>query len=172
MMSFMLIVLPLAAFANRYTVKLTTAELSTVSPQDTTLGNYYMAEVNVPEIPKGAELFGAFLELIVDVSSRDVNGFTNDTPIFEVYALDAEPGSELDPSKFRTPSSMRRNIRVGEGRRVRIDIIDVVKEFMEDSSCNHGLVLGSLSNTRDGLFTIKSSEGTVGTITYYYLTGE
>jgi hypothetical protein len=157
------------AIADQYIAELTTTDVRSVSPQDTTLGRFYLVAIDVPEVFSGKTIVAAVLELNMDAESKDVNGFVNDTPILEVYALNGELLDEADPKKFIMPSSMRRNIRVGEDRRIRIDISEVVRDFIENPSNNHGLVLGSLSNSRDGLFTVRSSRGIMGKITYYFL---
>ena len=40
-----------------------------------------------------------------------------------------------------------------------LDITDIVRSFLADPGSNHGLVVGSLSGSRAGLFTLK--EGTI-----------
>ena len=68
--------------ADKYTVELGTEEFNTVSPNDTTLGNYYVAKVELPNVIEGKELFRAILELTVDVAAKEIEGFTNETPMF------------------------------------------------------------------------------------------
>ncbi len=157
------------ALAARCTVALTSADLTAVVPEDTSLGNYYLAAVTVPEILDGKELLRATLELNVDVSAREVADYVNDTPLLEVYTLTDNMGAELQPGKFRTPSPMRRNVRVGTDRHVRIDVTEAVREFIRNPSSNHGLVIGSLTNRREGLFTVRPVGGAAATITYYYV---
>ncbi|MHC4060673.1 MAG: hypothetical protein ACYSR6_03545 [Planctomycetota bacterium] len=152
------------ALAERYAVELGANELNAVSPKDTTLGNYYVVKVGVPDVLDGKELFKAILELTVDVAATEVEGCPNETPILEVYALTDEMENELDSSKFKTPTPLRRNIRVGNNRHIRMDITQIVKDYIKNPENNHGLVFGSLSNSRDGLFTVKSSGGALGVI--------
>ena len=155
--------------ADRYAVTLNGNDIVAVSPVDTTLGNAYVSAVMIPEVLKEKKLLAAILELTVDVSACEVDGYLNDTPLLEVYALTGTMESGVDPEKFRTPSPMRRNVRIGSNRRVRIDITQAVRRFVSDPLSNHGLVIGSLTARREGLFTIVPVDGALGKITFYYV---
>ena len=157
------------AAAQKRVIKLGANELKAISPKDKTSGNYYFVKVEVPDVLKTKELFKAFLELTLDVAAKELDGYTNETPLLEVYALTGELENELDSSKYKTPTPLRRNIRIGNNRHVRLDITQTIRNYVKNPESNHGLVIGSLSNSRDGLFSVKSSGGALGTITYYYL---
>jgi hypothetical protein len=157
------------SLAERIAVAVDANSLTTITPQEEGLGNYYLLQIDVPEKLNGKEFLGAFLEFNADVAARSINDYINDTPVLEVYALSEDYGNELDPSKFNTNSLMRRNIRSGNNRSIKIDIKKIVKDVMSNPQNNHGIMIGSLTNSRDGLFTIKSSNGRLATITYYYM---
>jgi hypothetical protein len=155
--------------AEHYTVALGTNDIRTITPQDESLGKFYLVSIDVPTVLEDKDLLGAFLEILVDVDSRPADGVSNEFPMLEVYALTEDFVSELNPSKLTMPSPMRRNVVVGEDRTVKIDIREVVRKYMASPEDNHGLILGSLTNARDGLFELKSSNGRLATLTYYYL---
>jgi hypothetical protein len=165
----LLLIVSVESYAEKHIVEIGSDVLTSITPVDESLGNYYVLQLDIPNVLTGKEFLGAFLEFTADVSARSINEYTNDTPVLEVYALSENYNNELDPSKFETPSPMKRNIPIGNNRNVKIDIKEVVKELMSNPNNNHGLVLGSLTNTRDGLFTIKSSNGRLAIITYYYM---
>ena len=156
------------AKADRIAVKLTESDIKTITPADQSLGSYYVAKIDLPLEIVGKELLGGILEVAVDVGARNVGDYTNEAPMLEVYALTGDLGETLDPSKFKTPSPARRNVVAGSNRNVRINITEIVKDFIRNPSSNHGIVFGSLTNTRDGYFDLKASGGALATITYLY----
>ena len=116
--------------------------------------------------------FHAFLELAVDVDVREVSGYWDDSPLIEVFALTGTLSGEPDPSRFAEVNApMARNVAVGENRRVVIDITEAVSEYLADPGSNHGLILGSLTRRRDGLFTVRTGSlgaGVVARVTYFW----
>jgi hypothetical protein len=107
----------------------------------------------------------------VDVSSRASEGLQNETPLFEVYALKSAFSGEVDPDQFQEQDlPTTRPVVVGSGRRVVIDITEAVGCYVADPAGNHGLIVGSLTGARDGLFTIRSGDfgpSTLGRITSF-----
>ena len=168
---FVVVLVP-STHADRHTVELTAKELTAFTPSNTAYGDYYVVTIDVPDVLQGKELLGAFMEFVVDVDSRTINEVSNETPMLELYALSEDFGNELEPGKLEKNTPTRRNVVVGDNRRVKIDITPIVKGFLANPNSNHGLVLGSLSNARDGLFDVKSANGRLATITYYYTSSE
>lgn len=156
------------ADAEKREVKLRSADITVVAPEDTSRGDFYVVRIDVPPVAENKELLKAILEFTMDVSAISINDYVNDTPVFEVYASTADFDGRLNTEAFRRPSSMRRNVRDGENRLVKIDVTEVVKAFLAEPSSNHGLIAGSLTGVRDGVFVIKPSGGTYAKITYYY----
>jgi hypothetical protein len=98
-----------------------------------------------------------YLELYFDVESREVDGYLDETPFLEIYTLNQEFAGELDPSQFTTRTSPTvRNVVVGQNRRVVIEITEIVQSYIDNPSGNHGLIIGSLTGNRSGLFSIKT----------------
>ena len=157
------------AHAESHTESLDASDFRTITPEGDSLGSYYLVRIDVPRVLEGKEFLGTILEITVDVDARAIDGIKNQTPMLEVYALTDDLSNELDPSKFRPHSTMRRNVVVGTNRTIKIDIQEAIAKFMSDPESNHGLVLGSLTNTREGLLDVKSVDGRMAKITYYYM---
>jgi hypothetical protein len=156
------------AQAGRSVVNLKSNEFTTVIPKDVKLGKIYTVAIDVPNAVKNTELLKAFLEIKADVSSVSVGDYVNDTPVVEVYSLTDDFDGVFNSEILRIQSPVRRNVRVGQDRTIRIDITSIAKEFIADPSTNHGLIVGSLTGSRDGVFNVKSSSGIYARITYYY----
>ncbi len=159
-----------AADAGRVSVYVTPADLSTYSPADATLGDYYVLQFEVPDEIKGQPVRWAFLELFCDVSAKEMSGYLNEAPLIEVYALSSTFSGTLDPSQFEPQTlPLVRNVAAGLNRRVVIDITEIVKSYIKNPAKNHGLIIGSLKGRRDGLFSVKSNSlgsGAVAKITF------
>jgi len=158
--------------AAKRVIPLTTGSLSTYDAATEGLGHYYVLEVDLPAGLEGPEIYAAMLEFYVDVQTVELrDGYYNDTPRIEVYALKSEMGSALDPDQLQNPAMSVVNIPTGENRRVKVDVTEAVRTFVKEPSKNYGFVLGSLTGSRDGLFTVKTNtmgEGVVGTLAVHY----
>ena len=147
-----------STLADRVSVSIPASALSTQTAATAGLGNYYVLDLPVPPGLSAGDVDHAFLEFVVDVAARNVAGYEDDAPVFEVYALSGSFAGPLSASEFvSTTIPMVRNVAVGENRRVVIDVTEAVKLYLATPSANHGLVLGSLTGRRDGLFTIRSN---------------
>jgi hypothetical protein len=159
------------AEADRHIVELGSNDVKAVTPLNSELGKFYTVVLEIPAVLNNKELLKAFLEITVDVSARNTGDYVDDTPVLEVYRLTEDFDGVLDTNKIERSSPMRRNIRTGTDRKIRIDVTEAVKAFIANPSLNHGLILGSFTGSRDGLFDIKSSGGTVAKIKYFYVNG-
>jgi len=144
-----------SAVAKERVVYLSSQSISSRAPSDTTLGTYFVATVAIPEDIEGSRIHRAFLECFVDVDTRAVEGVELNGAVFEVYALTSDLAGEFAGESIREPSPMRVNVPVGSRRMVRLDLTETVRWWMQEAGNNHGLVMGSLSNLRAGLFTIR-----------------
>jgi hypothetical protein len=172
MLVMLLVVMVNPVLADRYSVALTTEQFNTESAGIKGLGDYYLVKVEVPNIVKSRELLRVTLAISLDVSAREFNGYINEAPVLEGYALTGTMENGLEPEKFEVDSPMRRNVALGTERHIRIDITSAVMKFMDDPSKNHGLVVGSLTNQREGIFQIKSVGEVKATIIYYFIASE
>lgn len=162
---------PSSAFAAKLSVPLTTANVSTHGSSFETLGDYSTISIDIPEQIQGKDIYGAYLELYLDVGALEYEGQVNNAPSLEVYALKAAFEGSEDASQFGQSSFGPRNVVLGEKKRVLIDITNIIKTYLQNPESNHGLIIGSLTGARDGLFTIKQdviSKDALGQINYYY----
>ena len=181
MLKTMLIIVFLAALfaapdanADKVSIDIQASDLSTYKAQDKTDGDYYVLHFDVPQNVAQVGVDAAILEFFVDASAKAKAGYTNDTPIIEVYALKSAFSGQVDATQLESPTRpTRRNVVVGQGRRVMIDITDIVKSYIETPQKNHGLIIGSLTGHRDGLFNVKADKyegNALGRITFYLST--
>jgi hypothetical protein len=157
-----------AVNAERRVVNLASDAIETFEPADSMLGNFYTLRIDVPEGMSDRKLMKAILELTVDVSTVNRTEYVNETPVFEVYILTSTLAGTRDPVKMEQSSPMRRVVRIGNDRTIRIDITGAVKSFLTNPDSNRGLIMGSLTNSRDGLFNIEHPSGNRAKITYFY----
>ena len=137
------------------TLLVSETNLTTYEAADSNHGDFYILSFSVPAEAK--PVGRVYLEFYVDVEARAVNGYTNDTPVIEVYALKSAFAGTLDPTKFETGVlRMVKNVPIGENRRVVLDITEIAKSYAANSLANYGIVIGSLTGSRDGLFTVRS----------------
>ncbi|MBI4721092.1 MAG: hypothetical protein HY770_07740 [Chitinivibrionia bacterium] len=160
-----------SADAAKLSIPLAAASISTHASSIEALGDYYTISINIPEQIKGKELYGAYLELYVDVNALEYQGQVNNAPSLDVYALKAAFSGSEDANQFGQSSFGPRNVVLGENKRVLIDITNIIRAYLQNPGLNHGLILGSLTGMRDGLFTIRKdvvSKGAFGQINYFY----
>ena len=145
--------------ADRYTVNVSASGLSKYSPSNADLGDYYVLQFDPPGGLTTQTLKRAYLELYIDATARDVSGYADKSPLVEVYALKSAFTGQLDPSQFADQTIPAvRNVAVGSGRRVVIDITEIARSYLANPSRNHGLVIGSLSGLRTGVFSIRDDK--------------
>jgi hypothetical protein len=146
----------LSASADRYTVNLGDAEIITVQDATPGLGDYFVLQLQPPEGISAQALRHAVLEVYVDASARVIEGYEEETPMFEIHALDGPMTAGLNPALFRAQSTPSvRNVVVGSARRVVIDITEIVRDHLIAPGSNYGIVMGSLTGARAGLFTLR-----------------
>jgi hypothetical protein len=144
------------AVSQERSITLAANDVATHASLDGSLGAYYTVVFNVPAAPEGARLDHAVLELYLDVSSKARDGYENDTPVLEVYALTGDFDGALDPGHFDLTTRVTRPLLVGEDKHIVVDVTPIIRSFLAAPSTNHGLVIGSLNGMREGDFTLKS----------------
>ena len=148
-----------SAEADKLTTTIESSKLTTHAESNPSLGAYFVLQVDVPQaILKAKTTNHAFLEFYVDVTSREVDGYTESTPVFEIYALSASFSGQVDPTKFAPQLiATSRPVAAGQNRRVQIDIAEFIRTYVKNPSKNHGLIIGSLTGRRAGVFSIKAN---------------
>jgi hypothetical protein len=115
-----------------------------------------MLTLSVP--PEAARAKWVFVEFYVDVSAREAQDASDQTPLLDVFALKDKDGysGSLDPSQFEPLSlPMARPVAVGQDRRVVIDVTEIVRKRATEPTSICALLIGSLTGPRSGLFAIK-----------------
>jgi hypothetical protein len=146
-----------AASTMQQTIVLGSTDVTMFTPQDTTLGPQYVLTFGVPQTITSEAFVGAVLEFYADVSAATVNGWQNDTPVVEVYVLNSAATAAVTDNQLRKPSGMIRNVVSGDDTRVRIDISEAVRYFLENPSSNCGLVVGSFRGGKEGRFAFEAN---------------
>jgi len=145
--------------ADRYIVGLGSAEINTVADTTAGVGDYFVLQFQPPTGVTAKSLRHAMLEVFVDASARNIGGYTEGTPLVEVYALKGAMVGALNPNLFRaqTVPSVR-NVATGSARRVVIDITEIVRGFLSTPASNNGIVMGSLTGSRTGVFALRDDK--------------
>jgi len=155
--------------AAKYQAVLGSEGVQKITPEEEGLGPYYVVTFEVPREAQGREIFRAMLEFEMDVSARELmEGYTNESPVVEVFALAQTFGGGFNPEGAERLEEVERNMAVGTGRRVRLDITHFVQDIVSNVRTNHGLVIGSLTGPRDGVFEVKEKEGVRARLTVSY----
>jgi hypothetical protein len=155
--------------AAKYQVNLGSDRVQKITPEEEGLGPYYVVTFEVPREAQGREIFRATLEVEMDVSARELTeGYTNESPVVEVFVITETFGEAFDPEEAERLEEVERNMAVGTGRRVRLDITRFVQDLVNNKRVNHGLVIGSLTGPRDGVFEVKEKDGVRARLTVSY----
>ncbi len=128
---------------------------SGVEATTTIEGTHYLVEFELPQ--NLGSVRQAWLEVYMDVWSRNDEGPVDPAPILEVYMLKNTLSGDPEPSNFEvTRLPMSRPVALGANRLVRIEITDFAQRIFADPTKNHGIVLGSLTGAQTGDFVVKN----------------
>lgn len=142
------------AHAGRVTVPVVSTAFQSHSSADTAHGEYYTLSFSVPQELDGKTLMSATLVFGLDVSTREIDGITLLTSVLEVYPLTSAFVDETSLENKDSKLSVRRVVSTGSDRRVSLDITGIVDYYRANPSKNYGLMLGSISDSREGLFSV------------------
>jgi hypothetical protein len=141
---------------------------------DTTMGPYYTVSYELPAGLRIEDLERALLELSVDVRAKSRESYVNDAPVLEAYALTAPYAGVMDARILDLTSRAMRPVAVGDGRRVVLDLTNIVRAHLDGSRPNHGFIIGSLTGMREGDFRLRSGSLDLSTVArvHIYVRGE
>ena len=94
-----------SAEARKLVTNVESSGLAAYTPSGTNLGDYYVLQFQIPSELTTDNLELAILELRLDVSSIEKNGYVDEAPVLEVYALSAQFSGTLDPAEFAPQTS-------------------------------------------------------------------
>ncbi|HET6348473.1 MAG TPA: hypothetical protein VFH88_05245 [Candidatus Krumholzibacteria bacterium] len=117
-------------------------------------GRYYTVQYALPVGLAKEELEHAYLELYVDVETKDRGGAFDDTPVLQVYPLKRPSTGAVEAKDLEKSVRAGRPVAVGEGRHVIVDITRIVEAQITGRIANSGIVVGSVTGLRDGDFRI------------------
>jgi hypothetical protein len=144
-----------ASWATKIEVSLTIADITIQEASVSGLGDYYTLRLDVPDVVTARNFYGATLVLYVDAASSDESEESG--PLFEVYALRSPFSGSVNASQFVFPSATVTHVAAGSSQKVLFDVSEIVERYLKDPGSNHGLIMGSLTGARTGLFTVKDN---------------
>ena len=125
------------------------------TPGNEELGDFYVLQFAPPDDLTLREFEEALLEFYVDASTALDAGSSSGQALIEVYLLTGNVAGDVSREDLNQGTRMVRNVRTGENRLVRLNITQAIKEILTNPSSNHGLVIGSLTGGRNGLFELR-----------------
>ena len=150
-------------------VLIRTQDVAVHSAADTTQAPYYTVSYVLPAGLDPTRVQRAILELVVDVHAKPRGEYVNEAPVLEVYALTQAFAGTVDIEALDRSTRAVRPVAVGQSRRVKIDVTRIVRAHAGGES-NYGLVLGSVTGMREGVFTIRTNtfpNGGMARVTLY-----
>lgn len=142
-------------------VDIASSNLTTHTSADTSEGRYYTLAIALPSSIERVR--HAWLELRLDVSVADTQGFRDPVPVFQVFMLKQSLSGEPSEASFETMRMpMSRPVAAGTNRLVKIDITEYLGAILAHPSANHGLVLGSATGSRVADFAIRTDSFGLG----------
>ena len=133
---------------------LSTDAVTAYTAPDSSTGDYYVVTFDVPVGVRDSRIMSAVLEFYVDASATSIDGWVNETPVIELYALKEPISEDLDLNAIHEQSAAVEPVVIGEKRRVVLDVTGVVQSWVQDPALNHGLILGSFRGTKEGVFSL------------------
>ena len=144
-------------YAKKLTVYLESSKLTSYEHTNSERGSYYTIQIPVPAEIKGKELHGVILEFYLDATGAARSETSVKVPVIEVYALNNSFTGNLASADVDVKTGSILNVPPGDGRRLRVDITKIVREYIKDPAQNYGLIVGGLAEYREGAFELKST---------------
>jgi len=133
-------------------VPLQVTPVSLATTTDATQVGYLLVELPVIEVPQDMRLGESYIEFYMNVSTtREAESPTSDLVTLEIYPYRGTTKGKLDVSSLGT-SSMKRTVRVGNSRPVRIYVTDLLAKAIADPAAGRTLIVGAVSGKRSGRF--------------------
>jgi hypothetical protein len=139
----------------KFEVAIATDGVATRTTSDSLETICYTLRFDVPDDVRTRKLVSAVLEFYADVSATAVNEWVNETPVIELYALNASVSENVSVGTFRRPSAAVRAVRIGQGRRITLDLTEIVRDWIKDPRSNHGVALGSFRGGRECVLSLR-----------------
>jgi hypothetical protein len=153
----------------KHVLVLCEGDVTTHAEVDTTMGPCYTVSYELPAGLQAENLERALLELYVDVRAKSREGYVNDAPVLEAYALTAPYAGVMDARILDMTSRTMRPVAVGDGRRVVLDITRVVSRRLDGQEADYGFIIGSLTGMREGDFRLLEGRAGPGVVARVHL---
>lgn len=181
----LLIVAPLSVLASERHTVLTIAagNLTTYETQAEDRGDFFLLTFQVPAAVSGKDMDAVLLEFYVDAGAfgrradlyenagpGEPDAFINDSPTIEIFLPKSNYQGGIDSDALDLASRAAAPVRLGQDRRVVVDVTTLMQGIVSGTKPNYGLVLGSITGMREGDFTIRSNRlgsGVVARLLFY-----
>lgn len=147
-----LLLFALPLYAMSINVDLKNPQVRVLSPELSE--DAYILNIVVPDDVIGKRLDAVLLEFYVDVSLKE-DVIYSQSPVIEIYPLETEYDGVSIPRFIEAPS-MVRNVRVGDGKMVIVNITDIIKHWISNPGSNKGIIIGSLTKSKKGIFNLRT----------------
>ena len=138
--------------AKDITLEFKAEDIASYSIADNPSQSIYVFRFDIPKELYEIKIESAMLEFYLNVSTTVAENVFR-SPLIEVYPL-VEEYNGNGAARYKSSCAVR-NSTVGDGRRICMDITKVIQEWIEKPESNHGLVLGSLTGEREGIYNIR-----------------
>ena len=138
-------------------LQVTAVSLATTT--DATQVGYLIVELPVVDVPEDTRLGESYIEFYMNVSTtRNSDSPTHDLVTLEIYPYHGTTKGKLDVSSLGV-SSMKRTVRVGNGRPVRVYVTDFLAKTIADPMAGRTLIVGAVAGKRSGRFDAQPLPG-------------
>jgi hypothetical protein len=144
--------------------------VSLATTKDNTQVAYLTFDMPLVEIPREMRLSEAYVEFYMDATSTLSAKGVGNTVTLEVYPFKGATNGKLDVSTLGS-SSMKRTVRVGADRRIRLYVTDFVQQVIANPNADRRLIVGSIAGDRTARFDAKAVPGASGSkalLTVYF----
>ena len=134
------------------------AQVSLPTTHDEAVRPYLLVTLPAVQAPAGYVLGTAFLEFLLDA---DNVADESASVTLEVYPFPEEAEGALDVSELGR-TTMKRSVRVGESRSVRIYVTEFIDQTIKNPNGSRTLLVGSMRGERAGSFSARAVPGASG----------
>lgn len=144
------------ARSGRTLIAIRSADVTARADADTSIGRYLTLSYQLPAGVQASQIDHATLEIYLDVRSKSRDGYVNEAPVVEAFALREPFAGTVNLGVLDERTRSRRPVARGHAKRVLLDITGMVRAHLDHTLDNDGIILGSLTGMREGDFRLVS----------------